>query len=84
MKIRLLGTTAVLMSGLLVGCAGNDMNNQPEDVNYQPTRYNENMNYDNQRDMYMNDENDPNQRDQPRIGKPYNAEDGNGTKERRD
>ncbi|MBA2176268.1 hypothetical protein H0266_15325 [Halobacillus locisalis] len=46
-KWTAISASAVLLSGLLVGCGGNEMNDQPEDVTYEPTRYdNNNMNYD--------------------------------------
>lgn len=53
-KLLTLALAAVLSSGLLVGCAGNqNMNERPEDVTYEPTRYDNNdMNYDN--NMYDN------------------------------
>ncbi|WP_079479158.1 hypothetical protein [Halobacillus salinus] len=54
-KITMLTTTAVFASGLLVGCAGNqNMNEQPEDVTYEPTRYDNNMNDEYRRDMNDN------------------------------
>ncbi|MFZ0475296.1 MAG: hypothetical protein WAM18_07495, partial [Halobacillus sp.] len=59
-KLMLLALSIVMSTGLLTACAmddDNQMNNQPEDVNYDPMRYGDNenrMNYDRMDDRIDN------------------------------
>ncbi|ASF39408.1 MULTISPECIES: hypothetical protein [Halobacillus] len=76
-KLMLLALSIVMSTGLLTACAmddDNQMNNQPEDVNYDPMRYGDNqnrMNYDRMDDRMDNgrmDENRMNENRGPDMG----------------
>ena len=81
-KWTAISATAVLMSGLLVGCGGNEMNEQPEDVTYEPTRYdNNNMNYD---DGGRGMDNDRDPRDRDEMDSRFDMDEKEPSEERRD